>query len=277
MPLNVVMDKLEDIPEPLREYYSERDGKFHLTGIGGVKTQSDIDRIQEGARKEREDHKETRDKLRRWEVLGDLEEVQTKVDKYPELEVMAQGNKEEFEAKLEDLTEARVRSRLAPVERERDELKSERDKLAESNNGYEAREKKRTIYDQIDAGAAEVKTLPEMQPHIRLWADSIFDLDDSGQAVTKENVYGIPEGLTPDLFFAEMKVRNTPWWPNSVGGGATGADGEGTFAQNPWSAAHWNLTKQGDVIRDKGLEKAEQMAAAAGSAIGAIAPPVSKK
>lgn len=41
---------------------------------------------------------------------------------------------------------------------------------------------------------------------------------------------------------------------------------------NPWSAANWNVTEQGKVIKAIGLERAAQIAAAAGSKIGATKP-----
>ena len=41
---------------------------------------------------------------------------------------------------------------------------------------------------------------------------------------------------------------------------------------NPWSAAGWNVTKQGALIKSLGIEKASQIAAAVGSKIGATKP-----
>ena len=41
MPLKVIHDTLEDIPEAYRELYSEKNGKWELTGIVGLVTQAD--------------------------------------------------------------------------------------------------------------------------------------------------------------------------------------------------------------------------------------------
>jgi len=41
---------------------------------------------------------------------------------------------------------------------------------------------------------------------------------------------------------------------------------------NPWSAAAWNTTKQGQLVRSLGQEKAEQIAAAAGCKLGSTKP-----
>ncbi|OSI70867.1 hypothetical protein [Bradyrhizobium canariense] len=43
-------------------------------------------------------------------------------------------------------------------------------------------------------------------------------------------------------------------------------------ANNPWSKAGWNLTAQGSLIRAIGLEKAQGIAKAAGSYVGATKP-----
>jgi hypothetical protein len=42
-----------------------------------------------------------------------------------------------------------------------------------------------------------------------------------------------------------------------------------TPRDNPWIAANWNVTKQAGIVRAMGLEKANQIAAAAGSYVGA--------
>jgi hypothetical protein len=43
-------------------------------------------------------------------------------------------------------------------------------------------------------------------------------------------------------------------------------------AQNPWSAEDWNLTEQMQYVRKYGLEKAGQLAQAAGVALGELQP-----
>jgi len=45
MGLEAIHKTLEEIPEQYRDLYSERNGQFELTGISGVKTQADVDRL----------------------------------------------------------------------------------------------------------------------------------------------------------------------------------------------------------------------------------------
>src|SRR4051812_33728781 len=68
--LKTIYEKAEDIPEGFNELYLERNGKFELTGIEGVKTQADVERVQDALRKEKELHKAAKSALEKW---GDLD------------------------------------------------------------------------------------------------------------------------------------------------------------------------------------------------------------
>lgn len=270
MTLNVVHDTIDDIPEPFRELYTERDGKFHLTGVAGVKTQGDVDRLQTALGKEREDHKATKEKLGGWGELTP-DEVYAKLDKIKELEVAASGNREEMEAKLEELTEARVGSRLAPVARENDALKKQVATLAEQNEAYKLADVRRAIQEQIRSVASEQKVVAHALPDVELLAQSVFERTEDGAFLTKENPHGISPGLDAAGFLAELQPKRPHWWPTSNGGGASGSGGAGVFGKNPFTADNWNMTEQAAIARDD-PKRAEQLAAAAGTTVGGLKP-----
>lgn len=276
MPLNFQHDKIDEIPEAYRPLYSEQGGKFLLTGVAGVKTQADVDRLTESLRKERDDHKATKQALTAWGTLKP-DETLPKLDRIAELEVAAAGKKEEMDKQLESLTEARVRTRLAPVERENSTLKEELKKIATERDTLKA-EKRDTLIRQaaLDALIAD-KVTTEAQPDALLLASAVFTIDEQGNVLTAENRLGIPPGLTPKLWLAEMQAKGRPWWPPADGGGSRGSQGGNRNGENPWSAAAWNVTKQGAVVREKGMEVARQMAASAGTSIGGPRPPLAKK
>lgn len=272
MALNVVHDKIDDIPENFRELYTEQEGKFVLTGISGVKTQADVDRVLEGAKKEREEHKATKEKLHAWDGFEDPQKLREQLDRVGELEVMAKGSKEEFEGKLEELTEARVRSRLAPVERQNKTLAeqlTEAKTLTEQLLGEKVR---RTIGDKVGEACTAAKVLPEALPDIKLLANQVFEVTEDGSVLTKDNPYGVTAGLAPDVFLSEMQEKRSHWWPRSTGGGSQGSGGSGGTGGNPWSHDSWNLTEQGKYIKANGVAKAEQMAKAAGTTVGGRKP-----
>ena len=269
MALNYKHDSLDDIPEQYRDLYTEQNGAFLLTGIGGIKTQDDIDRLSTSLNKEREDHKATKTKFSVWGDL-DYQDTMGKLDRFKELEIAASGNKEEMDARLEELTEARVGSRLAPVQRQLDDITG---KYTEAQTELEALRLERTqrfISDDLRKACTALKVIPEAQDDVMLLGLQVFEIVD-GKAMTKENPFGITPGLAADVWLQDMQSKRPHWWPTSTGGGASGSGGSGGFANNPWSKEHWNLTEQAKLVMQDEA-KAEQMAKAAGSFIGATKP-----
>lgn len=275
MALNIVHDKIDDIPEQYRDLYSEREGKLFLTGVAGIKTQADVDRVQEALRKEREDHKEARNKLSAWSDL-EPDEVRKKLDRYNELEVLARGKSEEIESKLEELTEARVRTRLSPVERELNALKAKHAEAEKMIAEFSSQARRRSIHDKIREQADKLKVRAEALPDVLLLAEAVFDVTEDGGVLTKENPFGINPGLSPDAWLADMQQARPHWWPTSSGGGANGGAGSGSFGKNPWSADNWNMTEQAKVLRERGEEVAARMAQSAGTTLGGLRPAAKK-
>lgn len=272
--LQVSHDSLDSLPESIdpRELYTERDGKFVLTGITGVKTQADVDAIKGYLQEERNAHKDTKKKLHAFDGM-DSEELQTKLDRLAELEVLTKGQQEDFDSKLEELTEARVRSRVSPLEREvkkKDEAIAE---MAEELAMLRTAQVQRTILDDVRAAATEANLPAEALADAELLAENIFIVDENtGKPVTKENRLGFTDGVEADVFFTELKEKRPHWWPASRGGDAPGSGRGSAFPNNPWSDKHWNMTEQGKVFKAQGREKAEQMAKAAGTTIGGPRP-----
>lgn len=271
--LQAIYDAIDDIPEGFRELYTEKNGKFELTGITGVKTQADIDRLQTALTKERNDHKATKDLLKAWNDTGwKISEVQEKLDKYPELEAAAANAGVANEEKIGQLVEARIKSRLAPVERERDQLKTDLATRDQTIVGYQQKDRQRAIHDSVRKAATDAKVLPSAVDDALMLAERVFDVAEDGRVTVKDQV-GFTPGIEPDVWLTEMQGKRPHWWPESSGGGSRGSKGNGTgMAKNPWSKEHWNLTEQGNYIRTNGMEKAAQMAELAGSKIGATAP-----
>lgn len=270
MALNVVHDSIDDIPEPHRELYTEKDGKFHLTGVAGVKTQTDVDALSRALVKERDEHKGTKDKFSVW---GDLDHAETmkKLDRMGELEVAAAGKIEDQDAKLNEMTEARVLSRLAPVQRENDKIKKDMTELVDANQKFVAESLRRSIQDEIRSVAGEQKIIATAMPDVELLAQAVFERTEDGAFLTRENVFGVSAGLDAAGFFLEMQPKRPHWWPASEGGGAKGSGDGGGFANNPFSKDHWNMTEQGKLL-NADRARAEAMAKAAGTTIGAPRP-----
>jgi len=268
MSLKAIHDSIDDIPEQYQSLYTERDNKWELTGIEGVKTEADVSRVQTALEKERKDHKKVKEALNTW---GDLnhEEVILQLDKIPELEAAAGGNIDE--KKMDELVETRIKTRLAPVERENKTLKEKLEVASQEITGFKQKDVERTVTEQVRKAATVAKVLAPAMDDAVMLAGRVFELNEDGVARTKDNV-GFAPGMTPDIWLQDMQQKRPHWWPASVGGGANGNEGGGNFSKNPWSKDHWSLTAQGQVVKQQGVEKAEQMAKAANSEIGATRP-----
>jgi hypothetical protein len=273
MALKAIHDTLAEIPEGYRPLYTEKNGKFELTGIDGIKTAADIERVQTALTKERNDHKATRDKLGAW---GDLDpaEVTSKLDRLPELEAVAKGKLDD--SKIEEIVARRVdgtlKSKLAPIERENKTLKQQLEEERAQRTKLEGERRQRSIHDRVRSALVNGKVLPEAQEDALIIAERVFDLGDDGKVVTRDNV-GVTPGLEPEAWLAELQPKKAHWWPGTTGGGGTGnRGGGGGGSSNPWSHDGWNLTEQGQYQKRHGTERAEQMAKAAGTKLGGPKP-----
>lgn len=277
MALEAIVKSLDDIPEELtaRELFSERNGQFELTGIQGVKTSADVDRLQVALSKERDDHKATKAKYTVWGDL-DYEETVQKLDRIPELEAAAKEGGID-EEKMNELVEGRIKTRLAPLERELAQLKTQNGELTEANNGFIQQNKTRKIRDNVGAALVEAKVIDAAREDALFLAERVFEIrEDDGEVVTRDGV-GVTPGIRAGDWLTELQPKRPHWWPASEGGGAGGSGGGGATGKNPWSRDNWNMTLQGQYVKEHGIEKATKMAQSVGSAIGAITPPAEKK
>lgn len=260
-----------DIPEAFRSLYTEKDGKFNLTGIQGMKTDGDVARVSEALRKERNDHKKLRDAVRG--AFGndspDFADIRTQLDSVEELtaQLAAAGNPKDNKA-VESLVEARVKAKTGPMERE---LATLRTSLTEKDGiitGFTTEKRTRAIHDAVREQATKLKLVPEAMDDVLMNAERLFEQDEDGNVVMKDNV-GFTPGIDPTVWLTEMQTKRPFWWPASSGGGAGGGDGPKGMAKNPWAADSWNMTEQ-SVVYKANPTRAAQLAAAAGTKIGGL-------
>lgn len=279
MALELSYEKKEDVPEAHAELYTEvdnaaKDGKvWNLTGINGLVTKGDVDKLNTALGKERTDHKATKEKVKVW---GDMD--QTKVVKdlaeLTELRAAAEagegagkGDKEKFEAGVKAAAEARIVAAKVTSDREIADLKKIGIEQTDTITGFKMADTVRTIGDDVLKACISSKVIESARDDVLMNAERVFEISDEGLVLTKDQV-GVTPGIAADIWLSEMQEKRPHWWPTSTGGGAGGGKGDGGFDKNPWSTEHWNLTNQAAAIRaDKG--KAERMATAAGTKIGA--------
>lgn len=266
MALKAILDSVDDLPEDVKKEYVERNGKFELQ-VEGMKTQADVDRLQSALNKERNDHKQAKERI---SLLGDrkIEDVIAQLDRIPELEAAAGGKIDD--EKINQIVETRIKGKLAPVERERDTLKAKVGELEGTVKEFSTKERTRMIHDAVRKAGGAAKVLPEALEDALLLAERVFDLDESGRVVTKDNV-GVTPGIEPGVWFTDLQKSRPHWWGPSAGGGAGGNRSGLGGGNNPWSAEHWNMTEQGKIL-SADRSKAEQLAKSAGTSIGGPKP-----
>lgn len=267
MTLSAVMDSLDGLSEDISALYTEKNGKFELTGVSGVKTTADVQRLQQALENERTNHAQTKEGLTVWGELKH-EDVVAQLDRIPELEAAAAGKLDE--SAIEEMVERRLAgtlaSRTAPMERQIQALTKERDTLAETNGKYAARESRRTIHDTVGAVLRDAKVIEHARDDALLQAERLFK-------VTKDETTGqiqvlAEDGTSPKDWIADIQAKQSKphWWGPTTGGGANPGGGGNPLGggNNPFSKDHWNMTRQGALIREKGMEHADRLAKAAG-------------
>ncbi len=270
MPLKAIYENKSDIPEAHVELFTEREGKWELTGVEGIKTQGDVDRVQDTLRKVRIDLTEANTKLGKFKDL-DAEEVFKLKDENEELKAQleAGGGKIDDE-KVQALVTSRVNREIAPIKRERDTLLEEKTTLTGQVGELQTSITTGKIRSAIQDFAGKAGVVPTAIGDVVARSLLLFEVAED-KVVTRDNV-GVTPGQLPDVWLADQKEKSPHWWPMSQGGGATGRTGGVNGGNNPSSAKNWNMTEQGRYVKEHGMEKAKQMAQNAGTTVGGAKP-----
>lgn len=274
MVLKAIHDTLDEIPEVYRDLYTQKGEQFELTGVGGIKTQNDVDNMVRARDHEKSEHEKTKVLLNVW---GDLkhDEVQSQLDRMPELEAASKGklDEAEIEAIVTRRVDGTIKSKLASPERRIRELEKENGELKEVNGKLTETARIRGIDDALDIALVKTKVIDDAREDAKFQGRHIFEKRaDDGAIVTKDLV-GVTPGLDPEAWLLEVQPRKRHWWGESVGGGSRGSGATTPFTgKNPFSHEHWNRTAQAAIHSDKGPEYAKQMASAAGTTVGGKKP-----
>jgi len=276
MPIELRYDNEDALPEAFRNetIFSElftrnEDGSISMTGVTGMKTQRDVDTVSEALRKERNDHKVTKDRLKPWGELN-AEETLTQLDRIRELEAAAGGKLDD--SAINKIVDGRLAQKTGPLDRQIKTIGEERDALTQENAGLKNSIITRDRNDSVRFEATKVKAHATAIPDIEGAASTMLEKNDEGKWIVKSGIEGLTPGLGIDGWLRDMQKLRPHWWPESEGGGARGGNGGTGFSgANPWSAKTWNLTEQGKVFKDN-ADLAGRLAKAAGTSLGGPRP-----
>jgi len=136
MKLKLSYKTKEEIPDWALEngLYTEKNGEWFFIGVDGMKSEEDIKRIQDSLQKERNDHKDTKAKLKAFNELEKTPEELAEIEQeLSEVKIKLDETHKTDEEKLNQLVEAKSRplqKKIKDLEAERDQNKQE----AESAN-----------------------------------------------------------------------------------------------------------------------------------------------
>lgn len=270
-PIELVYDKAEAIPEGFAPLYTEKDGKFHLTAVKGMKTDADVQQVRTALQKEREDHKATKGHLEPFKpFLENKDQFLADFDLFKGIKEKIGGDLSKLDES--DLIKGKISQAVGPYQREIENLKKVNGELEGKVGHLSSEIRTRDIKSIVGAAAAKAKVHTTAIPDIELIASSVMEFTDDGRLVTKDGV-GVTPGLDAEGWLTEMQSARPHWWPDSSGGGAGGGKGgNSAFGDNPWAGGTWNMTKQGEILREKGMDYAQRMAKSAGTTVGGPKP-----
>jgi len=251
MPLKLTVDNLDNVPEGLREHYTETDGAFTLA-VEGVKPLEDFNRVYGSLEKERGEHKATLEKLKAFggKTPADLLKLETRI-----LELEAAGGGELDETQIEKI----VKQRLVPFEHQKTqaeaqiaELTAELDQMKTAALGVKRKEAVlQAIGDKVN---------PEFHKDLIYRAERELSFNSDLNDFTDQIGSTVAD-------WAARQLRETPSWVvKSNGAGAKGGQGAPASSENPFlPGKSFNLTKQGELLRSD-PKRAAQLKAQAASA-----------
>ena len=267
MAIKAILADIGEVDEKYRDLYTQKGDKWELTGVEGIKTQADIDRLNGSLTKERTDHAKTKadfktatDKLAAWEDM-DPEDIKTKLEKLGTFEAagapeITKNFSAVVAAEVAKVVDGRVKSETNKLQRQLDEANNKLGTLSTENQTFKQREDTRTVHDGIRAAAVAAKVLPEAIPDLLLVAGQELKLTD-GKVLTED-------GRDPVQVIEDYKAKRPYFWPAAKGaGGQGGGQGGDLTGENPFKREGWNQTKIAQLVQ-KDPAKAARLAEAAG-------------
>jgi hypothetical protein len=268
MAIKAIVDTLDGVPEQYHDLYTEKDGKFELTGVEDVlsltvvkalKTENGARRISEKAAKEA---------LAKW---GDRkpEETLLLLDRIPELEAAAEGKLDDN--KINEIVQKRLGHHTGPLQRKLDEATKAIAERDAAIDGFTKKERTRTIHDAVREAVAKATGFqPNALEDALMYADRHFEINEDGKVTTKDGV-GVTPGIDPVVWLSEMQGKKAHWWGQTQGSGSNGSVKGTLGGANPFSKDGWNMTEQGKILKAS-PSRAEQLARSAGTTVGGPRP-----
>lgn len=261
MPLQAIIEDSSKIPDPLKDFYREVDGRFILD-VDGMKTQADFDRYADAIKKRYADNaadlaRKQGAELSREDILELIEDGISKMA--PAVKSGAKrgdGADPDVSQRIHDLER-----NLAAMSKELESTKAERDSAIGQSRETKI---KNALTEAATAAGVEADGISNL---VTLTAHN-FEISQDGTVVTKlEADAGVSPNQSPSEFFQALGRQKSyrMFWPKSQGVGADtggGSAGGDLGSGNPWTKSGWNVTAQGKLFKSNPEEARRLMKAA---------------
>jgi hypothetical protein len=257
MALPKTIDRLDEVPELVRDYYAERDGVLTLTIMASEEHAGLVTALADERRLRRDTEKSLIDWKTKYEGVD--------VDKYHQLEERVKGlddadiyDKQGIEVLVQRRTDAMKADHDRQVQAKDREITQLRSQATESDRKWRQDRIKTALLEAVNKNGVYDKAIDDA---VQRGLAVFTDLDEKGQVVAKNGedvVYG-KDGinpLRPDEWIATLKTSGQAphLWPPSSGGGAPalhGGNGQGMDWQSITNPAErvtrfreWQATQQ---------------------------------
>lgn len=254
MPLKAVVEKIEEVAEPLREYYVEGgDGKFHLSAEGV----EDVSGLKSALQKERQRAQDLEKSVKAWDGLDpkEMRELKDRIDNDEELRMIKEGKHAEVFSKR---TEKLRTEHQKQLDTEREKHKQELESANKRTQLYESR----VLENALRQAAAEAGLhTPAIRDAVRE-GKTVFVLDDNGNAVQKREDGSVVIGkdgknpFSPREWIESMRPEAPHWFPAAgTGTGATTSRTTNGTGQKTMTRSEFNkldAAKQHAFVRKEG-------------------------
>jgi hypothetical protein len=216
MKLKLSYDSESAVPSEFKSAFTEKEGKFVLTGEIDVKTEADVQAVLDAKAHIKTELAEVKDKLKSFDGV--------KVDEYKsmqnELDVLRAKMKDggADEETINAIVEKRLARETEAFSKEREELTS---KLKDAEGFRYSTEKNKLISDSLKGKVSE-----SIFDEASFVLDTHMERQADGTYLTKaSDRFGLDAGLTAEQAVSKLTDTRKHWQLQNVGGGAQGNSG----------------------------------------------------
>lgn len=250
--LKFIYSKQDEIPEALREHYTESNGKWVLNCEGAAPS-AKVDEF-------RQNNIELKKKLDRFKDV-DPEKYRELLDREASFEAPRATDK----TKVEELVAKRTAQMAADHDKALSATKAD-------NESLRAELARLQIDGAVTSAASEFGLRSSASEDVISRARSVWRLGDDGKPVAMngdEKIYGRAGEPISMKEWVETLSKSAPHLFEPNGGSnasGSGAGSAGSDGINPWADKTWNLTKQAEMLKSDPA-KARRMASMAGKQV----------